>query len=80
MSLYCKCAGDFDLTFPAKVSTLTFITLNYVVIKVYDQYNFDTVFPFFSPLIYLLKELRRADHSVSEYSVPLQHELPGGDH
>lgn len=26
------------------------------------------------------KELLWADHSVSEHSVPLQHELPGGDH
>lgn len=79
MPLYCKCAGDFDLTFPTKVSTLNYITsFNLVMKSIWlIWYCSNSCFSF---LFFIFKELLWADHSVSEHSVPLQHELPGGDY
>ena len=73
MPLYCRCAGDFDLTFSIKVSAPSYMTSFILVMKACVLQLF--LFPLFH-----FKELLRADHGVSEHSVPLQHELPGGDH
>lgn len=77
MPTYCRCAGDFDLTFPAKVSTLKYIkSLQSICLFPFDiVLTAVSLFSFFH-----YKELLGADRSVSEHSVPLQHELPGGDH
>lgn len=78
MPLYCRCAGDFDLTFSAKVCTLIYIQFSAESIRSLPIWFCSHSF-FFTPFL-PFKELLRADHSVSEHSSPLQHELPGGDH
>lgn len=73
MPLYCRCAGDFELTFPAKVPTPKYI------IQLSEESDIQhSSHVLFSPL--LSTELLRADRGVSEHRVSLQHELPGGDH
>ena len=39
MPLYCGCAGNFDLTFSTKVSTLKHITLFNLAIKAHDGFR-----------------------------------------
>lgn len=74
MPLYCTCAGDFEHTLTDKVSPLNHWPQPW---RCWSSL-FSHLFLFLSPPL-VRKELLWADHGVSEHSVPLQHELLGGD-
>ena len=63
MPLYCGCAGDFDLTFSAKVSILKYFTSFSVVMEAYYRFRLTL----FSQLFYFFLHLKSFSEQITVF-------------